>query len=77
MQYNSPLGNPDGVNNNPVPGAEFEVVFWSPTLVRNVTIATQEFAGGIQSPGIGRFKWDYSFDAPRANDGIFEKRVIV
>ena len=77
VRRNSPLGNPDGVNNNPVPGAEVGVVFWSPTVVVNVTIATQEFAGVIQSSQLGAFSWDFSLDAPSSSEGFLLKRALV
>lgn len=65
VRRNSPLSNPDGINNNPVPGGEVGLVFWSPTSIYNVAIATQEFGGSIQSSQIGAFKWDFSLDAPK------------
>lgn len=77
VRRNSPLGNPDGVNNNPIPGAEVGVVFWSPTSIFNVTIATQEFAGVLQSSQLGAFSWDFSLDAPSSNDGTLLKRALV
>jgi hypothetical protein len=77
VQYNSKLGNPSGVNNNPVAGAEVGAVFWSPTLITNVTIATQEFAGVLQSSEISAFMWDYSLDAPSSHDGPLMKRALV
>ena len=78
QQFNSPLGNPEGVNNNPVPGAEFGAVFWSPTFLQNVTIATQEFAGVLQSSEIVGFTWDYSVDSPSGGEGAdFHKRALV
>jgi hypothetical protein len=76
-QRNSPFGNPAGLNNNPVAGAEFGVVFWSPTLIYNVTIATQEFGGVIQSSQLGAFSWDFSLDATSSNDGTLLKRALV
>ncbi|MCC5804898.1 MAG: hypothetical protein JJU00_01100 [Opitutales bacterium] len=77
VRRNSPLGNPEGVNNNPVPGAEVGVVFWSPTSIQNVTIATQEYAGAIQSSQLGAFSWDFSLDAPSDFDGQLLKRALV
>ncbi|MCC5839642.1 MAG: hypothetical protein JJT96_05910 [Opitutales bacterium] len=74
---NSPLGNPAGVNNNPVPGAEVGVAFWSPTSIFNVSIATQEYAGNIQSSQIGSFSWDFSLDAPSSLQGDLLKRALV
>ncbi|MCC5839641.1 MAG: alginate lyase family protein [Opitutales bacterium] len=78
QQFNSPLGNPEGVNNNPVPGAEFGAVFWGPTASVNVTIATQEFAGVLQSSELLGFTWDYSVDSPSGGEGAeFHKRALV
>jgi hypothetical protein len=78
QQFNSPLGNPEGVNNNPVLGAEFGAVFWSPTFRHNVTIATQEFAGVLQSSELVGFTWDYSVDSPSGGEGAeFHKRALV
>ncbi|MCH8514616.1 MAG: alginate lyase family protein [Kiritimatiellae bacterium] len=75
--FNSPLGNPAGVNNQPVEGAEVGGVFWAPTRRTNVTIATQEFAGEIDAAGIAAFGWDYSIDTPSGNDGMLMKRALV
>lgn len=77
VQYNSPLGNPDGISNNPVAGAEYGVVFWSPTVIFNVAIVTQENAGALQASEIGTIVWDYHTDAPSSFDGTLLMRALV
>jgi hypothetical protein len=77
VQYNSPLGNPAGVNNSPVAGAEVGAGFWSPTAITNVTIATQEFAGVLHSSEVGAFLWDYSLDSPSNQEGQLMQRALV
>ncbi|MCC5842506.1 MAG: PEP-CTERM sorting domain-containing protein [Opitutales bacterium] len=59
IPYNnqSVLGNPAGVNNNPIPGATYGHGFWSPTAIFNVAFATQEF-GGFNSSEIQSISWD-------------------
>lgn len=58
----SVLGNPNGVNNAPVSGAAYGEIFWSPTVLYNVSIATQEFAGALNSSDIGTILWDHLVD---------------
>ena len=59
VPYNnqSVLGNPAGVNNNPISGATYGHGFWSPTNIFNVAIATQEY-GGFNSNEIQSISWD-------------------
>lgn len=59
IPYNnqSVLGNPAGVNNNPIAGATYGHAFWSPTAIFNVAITTQEF-GGFNSNQLQSITWD-------------------
>lgn len=77
VQYNSPLSNPEGIGNNGVDGEEYGAVFWSPTTIFNVAIATQEFSGETRVDDIGAIGWDFHTDAPSSYDGQLMMRALI